>query len=57
LEKLIFVLRKEFCQNMVLIYLVLIHDHTLVLQDPKTLFCIYISKEFSLEKDWFRKDI
>ena len=42
---------------MVLIYLLLIHDHTQVLQDPRTLFCIYISKEFSLEKDWFRKDI
>ena len=50
-----FCFRKECCQNMILIYLVLIHDHTLVLKIPRTLSCIYISKEFSLKKDWFQK--
>ena len=34
----------------------LIHDHTLALQIPRTLFCIYLSKENLLEKYWFQKD-
>ena len=56
LEKLVFILEKNFCQNIVLIYLVLIYDHTLALQISRTLFCIYLSKENLLEKYWFQKD-
>ena len=50
LEKLVFDLEKIFYQDIVLIYLVLIYDHTLLSQSPRTLFCIYILKEILLEK-------
>ena len=33
----------------------LIYDHTLLPQSPRTLFCIYLSKENLLEKDCFWK--
>ena len=50
LEKPVFVFRKDYYENIVLNYLVLLYDHTLLAQSPRTLFCIYILKEILLEK-------
>ena len=41
---------RNFYQNKVQIFLVLIYDHTLVLISPRTLFCIYLSKEVLSEE-------
>ena len=50
-RKTIFSLEKEFFyQNIVRILLVLIYDHNLVFPSPRTLFCIYPSKENLSEK-------
>ena len=55
LEKRIFTLEKIFYQNMVLIYLVLTYDHTPVIYSPRTLFCIYLSKNFYWKNIDFKK--
>ena len=55
LEKQSLFRKRIFYQNKVQIILVLIYDHTLVLISPKTLFCIYPSKEFLSKISIFKK--
>ena len=53
-EKISFCFEKDFYQNIVLNYLVLIYDHTLLAQRLRTLFCFYKLKEILLEKIWLQ---
>ena len=55
--KTVFVWKKDFCQNIVQVFLVLIYDHTLIFTSPRTLFCSPLSKEFLSKFTIFKKPL